>query len=81
MRSDLQKIVTALQRTASVAILSHIHPEGDTIGSALGCHLTLKALGKEVATFRLGPSTLISAITGFCRLTRALSLGGGAGGR
>ncbi|MEA3509014.1 MAG: bifunctional oligoribonuclease/PAP phosphatase NrnA [candidate division NC10 bacterium] len=55
MRSDLQKIVTALQSTASVAILSHIHPEGDTIGSALGCHLTLKALGKEVATFNPDP--------------------------
>jgi phosphoesterase RecJ-like protein len=55
MKSDLLKIVAALQSSASVAILSHINPEGDTIGSALGCHLTLKALGKEVATFNPDP--------------------------
>jgi phosphoesterase RecJ-like protein len=55
MKSDLLKIVAALQGSASVAILSHINPEGDAIGSALGCHLTLKALGKEVATFNPDP--------------------------
>lgn len=55
MKNDLQKIIAALKTSASVAILSHIHPEGDTIGSALGCHLVLKALGKEVATFNPDP--------------------------
>jgi phosphoesterase RecJ-like protein len=33
MKSDLLKIVAALQGSASVAILSHINPEGDAIGS------------------------------------------------
>jgi phosphoesterase RecJ-like protein len=55
MRSDLQAIVAALKGSGSTAILSHVHPEGDTLGSALGCHLTLKALGKEVATFNPDP--------------------------
>lgn len=55
MKDDLQQIVAALKTSTSVAILSHIHPEGDTIGSALGCHLVLKALGKEVATFNPDP--------------------------
>ncbi len=55
MRSDLQAIVAALKGSGSTAILPHVHPEGDTLGSALGCHLTLKALGKEVATFNPDP--------------------------
>jgi phosphoesterase RecJ-like protein len=55
MRSDLQEIVSVLKGGGSVAILSHVRPEGDTLGSALGCHLTLKALGKEVATFNADP--------------------------
>ncbi len=55
MDSDLLKIIEALRRVRSVAILSHVNPEGDAIGSVLGCHLTLKALGKEVATFNPDP--------------------------
>lgn len=55
MKSDLQRIVAALKGSSSVAVLSHINPEGDTIGSALGCHLMLKALGKEVTTFNADP--------------------------
>lgn len=55
MDSELSKIIEALKRVRSVAILSHVNPEGDTLGSALGCHLTLKTLGKEVATFNPDP--------------------------
>lgn len=55
MKNDLHNIVESLKASTSVAILSHIRPEGDTIGSALGCHLVLKALGKEVATFNPDP--------------------------
>ena len=55
MKDDLQEIIAALKTSSSVAILSHIRPEGDTIGSALGCHLVLKTLGKEVATFNPDP--------------------------
>ena len=55
MESDLRQIIEALKAVRSVAILSHVNPEGDTLGSALGCHLTLRALGKEVATFNPDP--------------------------
>lgn len=55
MSSDLQAIVSILKGRGSVAILSHVRPEGDTLGSALACHLALKALGKEVATFNPDP--------------------------
>ncbi|MFQ5657380.1 MAG: bifunctional oligoribonuclease/PAP phosphatase NrnA [Candidatus Methylomirabilales bacterium] len=55
MSNDIREIVAVLKEARSVAILSHINPEGDTLGSALGCHLTLKDLGKEVATFNPDP--------------------------
>ena len=55
MGRDLEHIVTVLKQSASVAVLSHVRPEGDTLGSALGCHLVLKSMGKEVATFNPDP--------------------------
>ncbi len=55
MRNDLQTIVSVLKEPGSVAILSHVRPEGDTLGSALACHLVLHAMGKEVATFNPDP--------------------------
>lgn len=55
MTSDLQAIVSALKGKGTVAILSHIRPEGDTLGSALACHLILRALGREVTTFNPDP--------------------------
>lgn len=55
MSNDLQAIVRVLKGSGSVAILSHVRPEGDTLGAALACHLTLKAMGKEVATFNPDP--------------------------
>jgi bifunctional oligoribonuclease and PAP phosphatase NrnA len=55
MSSDLQAIVSVLKGRGTVAILSHIRPEGDTLGSALACHLTLQNLGREVTTFNPDP--------------------------
>jgi bifunctional oligoribonuclease and PAP phosphatase NrnA len=55
MSSDLQAIVSILKGRGTVAILSHIRPEGDTLGSALACHLTLQNLGREVTTFNPDP--------------------------
>lgn len=41
------KIVNA----KSIVIASHIHPDGDTIGSGLGLYCVLKELGKRVSLF------------------------------
>lgn len=72
MSSDLQQIAAVLKESASVAILSHMHPEGDTLGSALGCHLTLRAMGKEVATFNPDPVPKnLQALPGATEVIRA----------
>jgi phosphoesterase RecJ-like protein len=72
MNSDLREIVSVLKGKGSVAILSHIRPEGDTLGSALGCHLTLKDLGKEVATFNPDPVPKnLRALPGAAEVIRA----------
>ena len=72
MGRDLEQIVTALKQSASVAILSHVRPEGDTLGSALGCHLILKFMGKEVATFNPDPVPKnLRALPGAAEVIRA----------
>jgi len=77
MGRDLEQIVTALKQSASVAILSHVRPEGDTLGSALGCHLTLKSSGKEVATFNPDPVPMyLRALPGASEVIQADRLPG-----
>ncbi|MFQ5848083.1 MAG: bifunctional oligoribonuclease/PAP phosphatase NrnA [Candidatus Methylomirabilales bacterium] len=72
MRSDLAEIVATLKGARSVAILSHIRPEGDTLGSALGCYLTLRGMGKEVATFNPDPVPKnLRALPGAAEVIRA----------
>ncbi len=46
-----QAIPAALKAAPSAAILSHISPEADTLGSALALYLALKDLGKDVALY------------------------------
>lgn len=72
MSSDLQAIVSALKRPGSAAILSHVRPEGDTLGSALACHLMLKGLGRKVATFNPDPVPKnLRALPGAAEVIRA----------
>lgn len=47
-RSTLAEIGPALRQHHSVAILSHVRPDGDALGSALALGLSLKQLGKDV---------------------------------
>ncbi len=72
MNGDLHEIAVALKEVHSLAILSHVNPEGDTLGSALGCHLTLKALGKRVVTFNPDPVPKnLRALPGAAEVIRA----------
>lgn len=48
---DCQRALSAIESYPSVALISHIMPDGDTIGSALGLAMHLIAEGKEVALF------------------------------
>jgi phosphoesterase RecJ-like protein len=55
--SDLERVVAALKTAPSVAVLTHIHPEGDAIGSALAATQALRESGKVVAAHVADPLT------------------------
>ncbi|MBI4537132.1 MAG: bifunctional oligoribonuclease/PAP phosphatase NrnA [candidate division NC10 bacterium] len=44
--TDLEGVIAALRAAPSVAVLAHVNPEGDAIGSLLGAVLALRAAGK-----------------------------------
>ena len=49
--SDLARVAAALGTAPSVAVLAHIKPEGDAIGSTLAATLALREAGKRTAAF------------------------------
>lgn len=53
--NDLDRIVSALQAAPSVAVLAHVHPEGDAIGATLGASLALRETGKVTAAYNADP--------------------------
>jgi len=52
---DLDTVVAALRAAPSVAVLSHIHPEGDAIGATLGAAQALQEAGKRTAAYNASP--------------------------
>jgi phosphoesterase RecJ-like protein len=56
------QIIQHLKKSKRVLLASHIHPDGDAIGSTLALGLSLKALGKEVTLYN---ESLISAVYRF----------------
>ncbi len=44
----LDGVIEAIRRAESIILVSHISPDGDTVGSALALRLGLKELGKQV---------------------------------
>lgn len=42
------EIVAAIRSAQRIAIVAHVRPDGDAVGSVLGLALSLRALGKEV---------------------------------
>src|SRR5512136_2881006 len=51
MVSELARVAAALRAAPSVAVLAHVNPEGDAIGSTLAAALALRAAGKRTAAF------------------------------
>lgn len=47
--ADFSRIAAELHDAQSIAVLSHVRPDGDAYGSQLALGLSLRALGKEVA--------------------------------
>ncbi len=48
MKENFQAIARALRENQRFAVLSHVRPDGDALGSTLALALSLKELGKEV---------------------------------
>lgn len=53
--SDLSEVAAALRAAPSVAVLAHIKPEGDAIGSTLAAALALRAGGARTGAFNADP--------------------------
>lgn len=51
----MQAIINQINRNRCFFLASHIHPDGDAIGSLLSLGLALKAMGKEVQLFNPNP--------------------------
>ena len=51
MSSAFQSIADAIHAAETIAILSHMRPDGDAIGSQLALLLSLRQLGKEVVAW------------------------------
>ncbi|MFB3819577.1 MAG: bifunctional oligoribonuclease/PAP phosphatase NrnA [Candidatus Methylomirabilales bacterium] len=55
MKTELEAVVQALAEAPSVAVLSHVFPEGDAIGASLAAMLALEAAGKRAGAYNAGP--------------------------
>jgi len=53
--SGLDDVVKALRVAPSVAVLAHVHPEGDAIGATLAATLSLREAGKIAAPYNADP--------------------------
>jgi phosphoesterase RecJ-like protein len=53
--SDLDRVAAALREASSVAVLAHVNPEADAIGSTLAAALTLREAGKHTGAFNAHP--------------------------
>jgi phosphoesterase RecJ-like protein len=50
-----EQVVAELRRRSSFMFVSHVKPDGDTLGAGLALGLALKALGKRVGYFQQDP--------------------------
>src|SRR6202022_4720857 len=50
-----EDVVAELRRRSSFVFVSHVKPDGDTLGAGLALGLAMKALGKRVGYFQEDP--------------------------
>ena len=53
--SSTEEVVAELRRRSSFVFVSHVKPDGDTLGAGLALGLALKSLGKRVGYFQQDP--------------------------
>lgn len=69
-------VASALQAAPAVAVMAHIHPEGDAIGSLLGAVLALTAAGKVARGYLADPlPPALTRLPGARELVREVPIG------
>src|SRR5271154_243755 len=53
--ATVEEVVAELRRRSSFMFVSHVKPDGDTLGAGLALGLALRAMGKRVAYFQQDP--------------------------
>ena len=51
MKRNPEAIARCIREAGTIAVVSHVNPDGDTLGSATAMYLALKAMGKEAVLF------------------------------
>ena len=51
MNDSFKKIAKAIKKSANIALVTHIGPDFDALGSSLSLYYGLKQLGKKVSIF------------------------------
>ena len=51
MKRNPEAIAEAIREAKTIAVVSHVNPDGDTIGCATAMRLGLLSMGKEVSLF------------------------------
>ena len=46
-----EAVAECIRKAGTIAVVSHVNPDGDTLGSAAAMYLTLQSMGKEVSLF------------------------------
>ncbi len=74
--NDLDEVVAVLKGAPSVAVLAHVHPEGDAIGATLGASLAFREAGKVTAAYNADPLPPgLSSLPGAADLLREAPIG------
>jgi phosphoesterase RecJ-like protein len=55
VNSTTEEVVAELRKRSSFVMVSHVKPDGDTLGAGLALGIALKRLGKRVAYFQQDP--------------------------
>ena len=55
VKSSTDEVVAELKRRSSFVMVSHVKPDGDTLGAGLALGIALKRIGKRVAYFQQDP--------------------------
>ena len=70
-RVDALGAVELLSAAATIAVISHVHPDADTIGAGLALALVLDECGKHVEVSFAAPATLPESLASSARLSAA----------